>query len=568
MNSTSWVGGSSLERARLHLTTIFMIVTSWLAGGAGQANAATAENPPPRLMKLHEGTKQEIKYLGIVLVSDSKMVADRSGASNARARARALLDAANRVLEKADLVPRVRLALVDYVSWEADPYTLESSGDQVDATELLLAFNSWASGASLPTHDVHLLLTGLNLSGADVGVTALGGACLSDYNGLVVQDGVSPTAPAEQTLVHEVGHLLGMKHDGADNECASSGYLMSATAVQGGLATPRFSDCSRAEFDEFLANSYASRCTADVPTLVTSGMCGDAVRSDDEACDCGDTASCEGVDPCCRPDCSLAAPATCSRFNNPASCCSESCQVAAKGEACRSARDTCDTAETCTGISAHCPGDGWPRSGVACTDAAGASGACFRGSCATRTAQCVEVAGEVGVELEAPRAECLDADAPCGEAVCWYVATNSCLPAGRDVSDGISCGASSQCSSGACTPSSEIDECPDSVKTVPGQCGCDEPDGDKDGDGVLDCMDACPSDPNKLLSGSCGCGVAESAICSPSASGKAGAPGKDGGETPGDGGCSCAVRPTASSAAWWMAFFGACALLWARRRTA
>ena len=53
-----------------------------------------------------------------------------------------------------------------------------------------------------------------------------------------------------------------------------------------------------------------------------------------------------------------------------------------------------------------------------------------------------------------------------------------------------------------------IDGCPsDPDKTEPGVCGCGVPDVDSDGDGVLDCNDGCPSDPDKTTPGTCGCGV-------------------------------------------------------------
>lgn len=50
--------------------------------------------------------------------------------------------------------------------------------------------------------------------------------------------------------------------------------------------------------------------------------------------------------------------------------------------------------------------------------------------------------------------------------------------------------------------------CPDDPdKTDPGQCGCGVPDPDTDGDGVADCNDACPLDPDKTEPGECGCGM-------------------------------------------------------------
>ena len=46
-----------------------------------------------------------------------------------------------------------------------------------------------------------------------------------------------------------------------------------------------------------------------------------------------------------------------------------------------------------------------------------------------------------------------------------------------------------------------------------GVCGCNEPDVDSDGDGVLDCNDGCPTDSSKLDPGQCGCDQVDTADC-------------------------------------------------------
>jgi hypothetical protein len=54
------------------------------------------------------------------------------------------------------------------------------------------------------------------------------------------------------------------------------------------------------------------------------------------------------------------------------------------------------------------------------------------------------------------------------------------------------------------------DGCPsDPNKIVAGVCGCGTPDADEDGDGVLNCLDGCPSDATKTAPGICGCGVSD-----------------------------------------------------------
>jgi len=64
-------------------------------------------------------------------------------------------------------------------------------------------------------------------------------------------------------------------------------------------------------------------------------------------------------------------------------------------------------------------------------------------------------------------------------------------------------------SDGDGTPDGD-DGCPsDPNKIVEGTCGCGFPDTDSDGDGTPDCIDECPNDPNKIAPGVCGCGVAD-----------------------------------------------------------
>jgi hypothetical protein len=54
------------------------------------------------------------------------------------------------------------------------------------------------------------------------------------------------------------------------------------------------------------------------------------------------------------------------------------------------------------------------------------------------------------------------------------------------------------------------DGCPnDPNKVAPGTCGCGVADTDSDNDGTPDCNDQCPNDPGKVVPGTCGCGVAD-----------------------------------------------------------
>ncbi len=56
---------------------------------------------------------------------------------------------------------------------------------------------------------------------------------------------------------------------------------------------------------------------------------------------------------------------------------------------------------------------------------------------------------------------------------------------------------------GVCFPE---DQCPDdTLKVLPGFCGCGQPETDSDADGWPNCVDECPTNPNKSVAGICGC---------------------------------------------------------------
>ncbi len=53
-------------------------------------------------------------------------------------------------------------------------------------------------------------------------------------------------AGVAEVAAHELGHNIGMKHDGRDNTCARSGFIMTSG---GDLGATEWSTCSKAEFE-------------------------------------------------------------------------------------------------------------------------------------------------------------------------------------------------------------------------------------------------------------------------------------------------------------------------------
>ena len=72
---------------------------------------------------------------------------------------------------------------------------------------------------------------------------------LSQNTGIVSFNGSSLSAYPKITFAHEVGHSLGAKHDGEDNDCHKTHYMMAAhTALLPKDHQKIFSNCSKDYF--------------------------------------------------------------------------------------------------------------------------------------------------------------------------------------------------------------------------------------------------------------------------------------------------------------------------------
>lgn len=401
------------------------------------------------------------------------------------------VQAAALVYDRANFSRRILPVVVGIIDApDSNPWGDPSfSGNLARPNGYLDNFNAWlyASRNQLPRHDHASLLTGLEFTDSTIGLANLDSACDQEYQGALVW-GEGVAASVGQTFAHELGHTLGMWHDGELDNCDPNRFVMTAVYDTDGPFPTRFSTCSEAMGSTYL-NTYSANCINPVSAATEEPRCGDGVVEGDEQCDCGPL-GCDGRDPCCTSACTLRQGATCSTTNG---CCDpNSCQPyeASANHICRPATSFCDEDEMCDG-SRYCPPNLVKPTGTACDDGDW-NGACFMGECVSRGGSCDQLADLYVLDTPAYQDRCAENN-DCGPVPC--VSDNACVILEEWAFDGTPCAAGRQCFSGVCQPSGNL----------PGVDGCADPERDSDEDGTSDCEDACPYNPELLVPGACGC---------------------------------------------------------------
>ncbi|XP_066445500.1 disintegrin and metalloproteinase domain-containing protein 9-like [Eleutherodactylus coqui] len=304
------------------------------------------------------------------------------------------------------------------------------------ANEILSEFLEWKKKSldSRMSYDaVGLSLRESRMSSS--GLAHWGGACDPDNSAFISMMDRDKLVVSSATFIHDLGHVLGMKHDAMGCSC-QSGKLACAMAEEG-LLSSSFSDCSVLDMETFYASDNAD-CLWNVPASDVSSVkaqCGNNILEIGEDCDCGSVELCQNL--CCNPViCKLKENATCS--SGP--CCLE-CKFRAAGTACRFPSTECDLAEYCNGTSSSCPTDVYHQDGSPCNDG---QSVCYEKNCYDYSEHCKRLFGEganvaplscfqalntagdrfgnCGIDGEF--LQCDIQDVMCGQIQCWNVSRN------------------------------------------------------------------------------------------------------------------------------------------------
>ncbi|XP_072041415.1 A disintegrin and metalloproteinase with thrombospondin motifs 6-like [Amphiura filiformis] len=220
-----------------------------------------------------------VKFMEIRLLIDRDML-DYHG-QNAIDYTITLMNIAAARFAEPSLGALVHLHIAKLETIMTDSYTVNGNNLQVSAAgkttlESLGAFqrNSYIHDDSDPNQwDVAVMVTRKNLLNdeqSDVlqGIAFQDGTCNVVFGAALAEDsGLS----SGNIIAHELGHTLGLDHDGSDpnTNCPDNVNVMSAVSTSGAGAF-KWSTCSQQQFIQYLSDPDRSSCLNDVPVSVST----------------------------------------------------------------------------------------------------------------------------------------------------------------------------------------------------------------------------------------------------------------------------------------------------------
>ncbi|XP_013924956.1 PREDICTED: zinc metalloproteinase-disintegrin-like ohanin [Thamnophis sirtalis] len=179
----------------------------------------------------------------------------------------------------------IRLALVGIEIWNNRNEFVVSSSEENN----LNSFSNWRRSILLTPkrNDNAQLLTGVDLSGATMGIAHFGTMCSSWGSVGIIQDHDKDVYLVAAVMAHEIGHNLGMNHDANSCTCTKGPCIMAAS---GGLEVPmQFSSCSLQDYQNYMM-TRTPQCVINKPFdtyIVQDAVCGNYFEEKGEECDCG-----------------------------------------------------------------------------------------------------------------------------------------------------------------------------------------------------------------------------------------------------------------------------------------